>query len=102
MSAGDRGVTEEPNSTKLIEFKNVTDDVEISFSDAKVEYVVYARDTQGNLHILKTHDDKSSRFVFQKDQQDFIIEEIYVQIQNNSAEEQEAGVSFEVKSGSEG
>ena len=74
------------------------DEVEITFDDSEVEYTVYVKDTQGNFHILKTHDQKIGSLTFSKVQGDYVIEEIYVQIQNNSGKEQEAEVSFKIKS----
>jgi hypothetical protein len=82
----------------LIEIKNVEEDVEITFPDPDIEYVVYAKDTKGNLHILKTYDQEIGNYVFKKEQGDYVIDEIYVQISNNTNEEKDTTVTLKIKS----
>ena len=72
--------------------------MEITFDNPAVEYTVYVKDTQGNYHILKTSDKTLSSLSFKKTQGDYVIDQVFVQITNNSESQQEGNVSFKIKS----
>ena len=83
---------------KLIEVQNVEKDVTVAFGpESGLNYAVYCKDGASRHHILKTVDQRLASAVYRREQEEYTIEEIYVQIQNNSGEEKETEVSFEIK-----
>lgn len=68
----------------------MTKDIELDLKQEVLDYSVYVKDTQTNFHYIKTVDEplKSNRIMRQ--QEDYVIEELFVRIENNSDEDRDA------------
>lgn len=67
----------------------MTKDIELELKQ-DLAFSVYVKDTEADFHFIKTQDQPLPSKRISRQQDDFIIEELFVRIENNSDEEQSA------------